>query len=189
MQVRQPQPNTGVSMNMHDTGKIVRMQALFRGNSVRSKFRQAQQQQQNQTSAQQLVVTAPPGVQPGQQISITTPSGQQMMVAVPPGVHGGQQFRVNIPNSQSNHSVNAAPMNVPSYQGVRQPQPQVQVVHQQNPRVQVVQQQRQPQQMQLTVPPGVMPGQSMQFRTPDGRTLAVPVPASCYPGSKFLVNV
>lgn len=50
--------------------------------------------QGRQVLGQQLLVTVPPGVTPGQLVTFTGPNGVQSQVAVPAGVGPGQQFPV-----------------------------------------------------------------------------------------------
>eukprot|EP00966_Prymnesium_polylepis_P219374 5075503-Prymnesium_polylepis.1 len=46
----------------------------------------------------QLVqITAPPGVQPGQEMTFNSPTGELMKVVVPAGVPPGGTFTLNIP--------------------------------------------------------------------------------------------
>jgi hypothetical protein len=44
-----------------------------------------------------MMVTVPPGVQPGQPLQVQGPSGQMMTVSVPEGVPPGGQFTVMFP--------------------------------------------------------------------------------------------
>ena len=50
-----------------------------------------------QPGMQQMIVECPPGVQPGQSMSIATPEGAQLMVTVPAGVGPGGRFAVSVP--------------------------------------------------------------------------------------------
>lgn len=44
-------------------------------------------------------------------------------------------------------------------------------------------------QLRLTVPPGVQPGQTMQFQTPEGEVMSVQVPPGVPPGGSFVFTV
>jgi len=50
-----------------------------------------------QPMTQQVMVTCPAGVQPGDALQVAGPGGQVMQVSVPAGVMGGQQFMVQMP--------------------------------------------------------------------------------------------
>jgi len=136
---------------------------------------------------QTMAVTVPAGMQGGMPLQIQTPSGI-MQVTIPNGLCAGQQFQITVPQPAYGQPMEGQAMGVP---------PQGQPIYQQQPGMMTQPpQMAQPtqmampaaMQMQVTVPPGVQPGQQIQVGTPSGPML-VQVPPGAMPGMAFVISV
>ena len=134
-----------------------------------------------------MAVTVPAGMQGGMPLQIQTPSGI-MQVTIPNGLCAGQQFQITVPQPAYGQPMEGQAMGVP---------PQGQPIYQQQPGMMTQPpQMAQPtqmampaaMQMQVTVPPGVQPGQQIQVGTPSGPML-VQVPPGAMPGMAFVISV
>lgn len=103
----------------------------------------------------------PQGVHAGQKIRVNTPDGRQVDVTLPPNVFPGQMMTVNLGNMAppTNPYMPMAPM--------QQPQSL----------------------MKIVVPAGVGGGQLIAVRAPDGRQVNVTLPPGTMPGQQVIVDI
>ena len=108
-------------------------------------------------------VTVPHNVQPGQSFHAFV-DGQRVQVTCPPNVSGGMQVRINIPTPVPQY-------NIPPPNFHQNPQPSVAP-------------QQQMRSFEVTLPPGVGPGQPFGLMA-GGRRVIVTAPPNVTPGSKI----
>ena len=156
-----------------------------------------------------MEIIVPGNVYGGQTLLVKSPTGQMLQVTVPPGLQPGQHFRIQVPNVCNPN--NAQVPNImhggstalsPQQQRMQQQQAfqqqQQAAAAQEQRRQQMIQQQRlaamqntlpkTKQQLQIKVPAGVKPGNTITVNLPDGRSIQITVPKGVLPGNTITVN-
>jgi len=140
---------------------------------------QQQQQQQNLRTSQiqngnsqdrSHFVTVPRGIRAGDQFYAIV-AGQRVQVRCPPNVSGGMQVRINLPEQRPQY--NAPPPNLPLNQ-TQAPAPP--------PVPPQIEEGMQP--FEVTLPPGVRPGQAFGLMA-GGRRVVLTAPLNIQPGAKI----
>eukprot|EP00442_Polarella_glacialis_P027601 CAMPEP_0115064776 /NCGR_PEP_ID=MMETSP0227-20121206/9882_1 /TAXON_ID=89957 /ORGANISM="Polarella glacialis, Strain CCMP 1383" /LENGTH=415 /DNA_ID=CAMNT_0002450489 /DNA_START=86 /DNA_END=1333 /DNA_ORIENTATION=+ len=141
--------------------------------------------QAGQAQQQFLRVLVPVGCQPGQEISFTAPDGRQLTVVVPLGASPGMELQVPLGPASAGPSWNPAVQEAQAQAPPSNQAPAAAAAAVAAPSCETCSLQEtcsfQTVLLSIQVPQGVLPGQLLGVKVPDGRELTVVVPEGAGP--------